>query len=158
MKLFLSVSLAVCSFSFAFSGCGSITDPDSSRPVPVVPKTESEPASGSILASDIRFYPTTGDIHYTLPEPALVRIRIGIPDGGPLLRTLIDWERRDAGPHVEIWDGKDSSRQVDFRVYNNVAIALFCLPIDVKSPKTCASTIRGHRKSPRFFCHLSRTF
>ena len=48
----------------------------------------------------------TGEIKYTLPEPASVRLRIGIRNGGPMLRTLLDWELREKGPHVEVWDKK----------------------------------------------------
>ncbi|MCP4379558.1 MAG: hypothetical protein GY794_25725, partial [bacterium] len=50
----------------------------------------------------------SGHITYHLPKDARVRIRIGVPKG-PLLRTLVDWEPRRAGPQAEPWDGKDDS-------------------------------------------------
>jgi FlgD Ig-like domain len=53
--------------------------------------------------------PAAGVVRYQLPEPARVRIRIGLRDGGPLLRTLLDWVPRDAGVHEEPWDGLDAS-------------------------------------------------
>jgi flagellar hook assembly protein FlgD len=51
----------------------------------------------------------TGDISYLLPKASRVRIRMGIQDGGPLLRTLIDWEPKLSGEQKEKWDGKDES-------------------------------------------------
>ncbi len=50
----------------------------------------------------------TCDIHETLSDEAHVRVRIGI-EGGPLLRTLVDWDYRPAGESVEEWDGRDES-------------------------------------------------
>ncbi|WP_461393530.1 FlgD immunoglobulin-like domain containing protein [Deferrisoma sp.] len=45
-------------------------------------------------------------ISYRLPFPARVLIRLGL-EGGPLLRTLVDWQPRPAGMVTEYWDGKD---------------------------------------------------
>lgn len=52
---------------------------------------------------------TTGTISYGLAEPARVRIRLGLDQDGPLLRTLIDWVPRTAGLQREAWDGLDAS-------------------------------------------------
>ncbi len=49
-----------------------------------------------------------GGIAYSLPQDAMVRIRIGVSKG-PLLKTLVDWAPRRAGEHFEPWDGKDDS-------------------------------------------------
>ncbi len=48
-------------------------------------------------------------VRYQLAQPARVRIRLGLADDGPLLRTLIDWVPRAAGAHGEPWDGRDAS-------------------------------------------------
>jgi hypothetical protein len=40
---------------------------------------------------------TSGLVAYVMLKPARVRIRLGIRDGGPLLRTLADWAPRPAG-------------------------------------------------------------
>jgi len=47
----------------------------------------------------------TGKIEYVLPNAAMLRIRVGIKDGGPLLATLVDWQPQEAGRHQYIWDG-----------------------------------------------------
>ncbi len=57
------------------------------------------------------FNPSQGQnctINYNLSADALCRVRIGIA-GGPLLRTLVDWEPRSSGARHEIWDGRDES-------------------------------------------------
>jgi hypothetical protein len=51
-------------------------------------------------------------IRYTLPAPARVRIRIDLRDGGPHMRTLVDWALRGVGPQEEPWDGRDESGEV----------------------------------------------
>jgi hypothetical protein len=42
-----------------------------------------------------------------------VLIRGGLGNSGPLLRTIVDWVARTAGPHTEPWDGRDESRLID---------------------------------------------
>lgn len=67
-------------------------------------------------------------ITYQLPEACRVRIRIGIPNG-PLLRTLIDWEPRQAGSHAESWDGKDESGVLMIKkLFLNIVAQAFTLP------------------------------
>lgn len=61
-------------------------------------------AGEEIQATELAFHPGTGQIKYTLPRDALVRIRIGMRDGGPLLAHLLDWEFRPKGKHEEFWD------------------------------------------------------
>jgi len=48
-----------------------------------------------------------GSIDYDLPETSRVLIRSGIFNG-PMLRTIVDWEPRTKGFHVERWNGRDS--------------------------------------------------
>ncbi len=50
----------------------------------------------------------TGAVSYTLNIAAKVRIRVGAKDG-PLLRTIVDWQEREAGSHKEEWNGFDGS-------------------------------------------------
>jgi hypothetical protein len=100
------------------------------------------------LARDLSFDAGTGEVLYTLPEPALVRIRIGVRDGGPLLRTLVDWEPRKAGRHREVWDGRDGSGLVDFGRRRDLLLVLACLPADPASVQL--EEVRGRRKAPRF--------
>ncbi|HYV19473.1 MAG TPA: FlgD immunoglobulin-like domain containing protein [Verrucomicrobiae bacterium] len=51
-------------------------------------------------------------IRYSLPAPARVRIRVDLRDGGPHMRTVLDWALREAGPHEEAWDGQDDSGEI----------------------------------------------
>lgn len=69
-------------------------------------------------------------IGYELPRAARVRIRIGIPDGGPHLRTLVDWQPRQAGHHEEPWDGLDASGTMNLLEHpkTNIGIRAFSLP------------------------------
>ena len=103
-----------------------------------------------ISASEISFDALTGQIKYKLPESALVRIRIGIKNGGPLLRTLIDWELRSKGNHTEIWDKKDASGKVDFGTRRDLICMLACLPATKTKHSAYSGAIRGLRKSPDF--------
>ena len=68
--------------------------------------------------------PRAGLIRYSLPEPGRVRIRIGLRDGGPHLRTLVDWEPRSAGLHEEPWDGLDASGEVDLREHPRATVGI----------------------------------
>lgn len=50
------------------------------------------------------------EIRYTLDAPARVRLRLVDKDSpGLILRTLLDWAPRAAGPQVEVWDGLDAN-------------------------------------------------
>ncbi|UCG59479.1 MAG: hypothetical protein JSU70_08190, partial [Phycisphaerales bacterium] len=51
-----------------------------------------------------------GEISYKLSRPAWIRIRIVLRNDEQLvLRTLVDWSKREAGKHVETWDGRDAA-------------------------------------------------
>lgn len=84
---------------------------------------------GEIMATDMAFDLKTGEIRYTLPEPAFVRLRLGINHGGALLRHLLDWEFREAGPHVETWDRKDATGRIDLGSRPDYIVVLNCRPI-----------------------------
>ena len=49
------------------------------------------------------------ELVYIMPRAGMVRIRTGIKNG-PLLKTVIDWEPREAGRQIEKWDGKVANR------------------------------------------------
>jgi hypothetical protein len=105
--------------------------------------------SKEILAADMSFDVDQGIIRYSLPEPALVRIRIG-RQAGAMLHILLDWEPRDAGPHVERWDTMDVSKVVSFKGYRDLVVILSALPISKDRRAAYQGNIRGQRKSPRF--------
>lgn len=65
-----------------------------------------------------------GTIHYVLPENARVNIRLGLKDGGPLLRTLINWVDRPAGTQTQAWDGKDASGTLDLSQHPQLLVGV----------------------------------
>jgi len=71
----------------------------------------------------------SGEISYVMPKAGMVRMRAGIKEG-PLLKTIIDWEPKEAGKNVEKWDGKDKSGLIDlFRIPKREAhIFAYSLP------------------------------
>jgi hypothetical protein len=78
----------------------------------------------------VRWEPESDALRYALPEPARVRIRIGMEPPGPLLATLVDWAPRAAGAHAEPWDGKDASGVLDLSSHSKLLLAAeaFSLP------------------------------
>lgn len=115
---------------------------------PLIPRQD-QITKREVLATDFAYNATTGEISYTLPEGANIRIRMGLNQKGPLLRTLLDWEPREAGKHVEKWDFKDETGSVDFSDYKNIAVYLACIAQDQSKPFTIPSTVKGYHKSPR---------
>lgn len=57
----------------------------------------------------------TGKVEYVLPKAAMLRIRVGIKEGGPLLTTLVDWHPQEAGRHRYLWDGNIGPSDLDLR-------------------------------------------
>ena len=66
--------------------------------------------TGGVLltAKDVRWDAAESKLHYYLDEPARVNLRFGL-QGGPYLRTVVDWVPRSAGANEETWDGMDAS-------------------------------------------------
>ncbi len=136
MKLSVLSSFFLCLF---LGVCGSTAYP-----------AESGYQYPEIVPTDVSFDSQTGEIKYSLPEDALVRLRIGIAKGGPLLRNLLDWEPRKAGSHTEQWDFTDSSGLVSFGKRPDYMLIIACLPTDENKRQSYDSPIRGYRKVPRF--------
>lgn len=69
-------------------------------------------------------------ISYQLGKPARVNIRIGLQEGGPLLRTIRDWVPRNAGKHTEHWNGMDASGVINLAEHprRELTIQAFSLP------------------------------
>jgi hypothetical protein len=67
---------------------------------------------------------------YSLSKLARVRLRIGLADNGPLLRTLVDWVPRLPGTHEEPWDGRDATGTVDLAKHPSLHldVSAFALP------------------------------
>lgn len=83
-----------------------------------------------LKVSELTFDKEKKSISYVMPKAGRVRIRLGIKDGGPLLRTLIDWQPREAGENSELWDGLDGYGIMGFSQEPKLQIAItaFSLP------------------------------
>lgn len=127
----------LCIVFFFVSGCSHLGA-----------KAPAEKSTREIYATDLSFDVSTGEIRYTLAQDALVRIRIGIKEGGPLLRHLLDWEYRKAGSHVEVWDFKNALGNVTFGQRADYMIVLAALSPRDHSTKAYAGQIQGLRVSP----------
>jgi hypothetical protein len=102
-----------------FTGSGRVDSAgpnDAHRPLPVY---------------DLSLDRATGRVGYRLSEPARVQVRLGIGDGGPLLRTM------DAvqGPGHQLvqWDGWDQSRAVNFLHHEQVVASVRALSLPENS-------------------------
>lgn len=82
---------------------------------------------------EVKWLPESKRIRYSLSAPALVGIRAGIADRGPLLKTLVNWEPRPSGVHEEPWDGMDASAVLDLSSHPNLVLA----GLGIRLPDNC---------------------
>jgi len=76
---------------------------------------DSRKTSGGEVVENLQTQVTAGrNIAYTLPAPSRVLIRAGIK-GGPMMRSLANWEPRSAGKNIQRWDGMDQSQVLNLR-------------------------------------------
>ena len=61
-------------------------------------------------------------INYLLTKPARVNIRIGLKNGGPLLKNLLNWSVRPSGQHAQAWNGRDGSNQIDLSKHKQLEL------------------------------------
>ena len=54
-------------------------------------------------------------IYFKLPQAAMVRVRINIKKGGPIMATPLDWTPLAADEYRFPWDGKDVSGLIDIK-------------------------------------------
>jgi hypothetical protein len=64
-------------------------------------------AGGAVAVYELSLDRTSGKLTYRLPEAARVQVRLGMRDGGPLLRTIDTLQ--GPGPQEVHWDGWDQS-------------------------------------------------
>ncbi|MCK4658787.1 MAG: hypothetical protein KAV82_04625 [Phycisphaerae bacterium] len=69
-------------------------------------------------------------LSYQLPKASRVLVR-AVVEGGPLIRTIVNWEPRPAGLCVESWDGMDADgiRQGDDIDGLRLMVMAFALPV-----------------------------
>lgn len=129
-------------FIYTLTGCQTLATKDD--------EMTNAYSTTEILARDIHFDAESGNIEYILPQDALVRIRIGVKNGGMLIVNLLDWEFRKAGRQIERWNHKDSSGKVDFTGRKDLMLTLACLPVDEHKRRQYAGVIKGFRSAPDF--------
>lgn len=119
-------------------------------------------AGEAVDVAAVTWNPEDGLVSYRLPDPARVRLRIGLANDGPLLRTLLNWVPRTAGVHREPWDGKGETGAIDLAEHPALRLdaTAFALPqnaILVGPPGSETSLLplpedtprRAKRKRPR---------
>ncbi|HPB68778.1 MAG TPA: hypothetical protein PLT76_08030 [Candidatus Omnitrophota bacterium] len=145
----LYIILISCAVVF-ISGCGDTpvkpvnAPPDEKTAASTLAPAPEEDAQVSGLSYDNK----TGTLVYTLSGPALVRVRFGQDNNGPLLINLIDWEEQDEGGHKVVWDKKDESKRVDFSSRRGLMASVFTLPWDPQKRAAYTGAVRGLRKAP----------
>lgn len=70
-----------------------------------------------------------GTVSYRMPEMGRVNIRLGI-QGGPLLKTLVNWKTRLSGQVTEYWNGRDQDNLIDLQNHRRfkMVIIYYTLP------------------------------
>lgn len=87
----------------------------------------------TIVSQSAQWNATDGRVDYVLQKASRVRIRIGLKNHGPLLRTLLDWVARPAGPNSESWDGWDASQVIDLRAHPQLEFDLVSFPLSANT-------------------------
>lgn len=67
----------------------------------------------------------TNEVFFKLPQAAMVRLRINLAEGGPILATPLDWMPLPAGDYRFPWDGKDASGVIDIKAHPKRNIMIF---------------------------------
>lgn len=104
------------------------------------------PWGNFVMVKDPEFDRSSGKISYFLPKYSMVRIRIGLQNGG-LFRTY-NWRPQDAGDNTFVWDGFDQTgnTKVLGKLEATIKIAAFELPstvfylINQSNPENRAAT------------------
>jgi hypothetical protein len=86
-------------------------------------------SGGEVIESVKPDFSSKGVIAFRLEEPSRILIRTGI-QGGPLMRTLTNWEPRAPGKNVVRWDGYDKDGVVNLMEDPDLGVLLtgFRLP------------------------------
>lgn len=92
-------------------------------------KNPAEYSGGEVIESMKPDFSRKGVISFKLDEPSRILIRTGI-QGGPLMRTLANWEPRAPGKNIVRWDGYDNDGVVNLMEEPDLGVLLtgFRLP------------------------------
>lgn len=138
---------------FLLTGCQA-TQPLGEGGKPAAVLMVAPPALRQVEAQNLQFNAQEGKISYTLSEDALVRLRVGIDNRGPMLETLIDWQPRKAGQHEEIWDRLNDEKNVEFPLREDLTVIIFCFALDDEMTTDFVKTLPGFHSSPQINVEL----
>lgn len=95
-------------------------------------------------------------VRFLLLKPALVNIRVGLNQGGPLVATLVDWLPLPAGEHAIPWDGRDASGILKATELKGLEIggSGYELPLNT----LVVTPVRPDQKRPGFIALLQATW
>ncbi len=71
----------------------------------------------ALAVKDVYWDKETSKVQFTLTKSARVKLRAGVSNYGPLLKTLLDWMPRQAGKHSLEWDGWDESKVLNISTH-----------------------------------------
>jgi len=101
--------------------------------------------SGGEMVENLQVQITpTKDIAYFLPVSSRVLIRLGIK-GGPMLRSLANWEPRGPGKNVQRWDGSDQNGIMDIRKETELDIFMMAFQLPKYSIITTGNKTTDYR-------------
>ena len=82
----------------------------------------SDLTGGETVRSKILWNVDKMQFEYSLDKPSRVLIRVGLENHGPLMATIRNWVPRQAGHHIERWDGKDASGALDLAKHPKLVV------------------------------------
>ncbi|TCK18884.1 FlgD-like protein [Thiogranum longum] len=84
----------------------------------------SDLTGGETVRSKILWNSDKMQFEYSLDKPSRVLIRVGLENHGPLMATIRNWVPRQAGSHIERWDGKDASGELDLSKHPKLVVSM----------------------------------
>ena len=102
--------------------------------------------TGGELLANVR--PTLGEnsVGFSLSHSSRVLVRLGLKEGGPMMRNLLRWEPRAAGKNRVAWDGLDGSGVVDLRADPKLTAMVMAYKLPEKSTITHGNTKINYRQ------------
>ena len=119
-------------------------------------------AGRMIVVDPLSYSRTTATLTYMLEVPSRVHVQAGtVRSGadGPVLKTIVDRQPRDAGKIAEHWSGFDESGSVYVPDLPGFAVAIAATPLPENSVITFGNAKRSfleyaaHRRGPSSFPH-----
>ncbi len=105
-----------------------------------------------VSARNLVFDAASKTVSYSLDTPVFCRLLAGEKDGGPVYKTIFNWEYRSAGNHQETWDGMDADGiiEVNKRPKFHIWLEAFNVPengiVLAGSDKTLQKAVRTKKR------------